>query len=75
MSKEEKKAVDKLLEELGRLRKAKGLTYDQLSQLTGVHRTTFSLLERKKRIPSILICLKICRALEVRLEDVLRKVR
>lgn len=75
MNKDAEQKVSKLLDELGRLRKAKGLSYQQLSELTGIHLSTFSLLEKKKRTPTILTCLKLCQALGVRLEDVLRKIR
>lgn len=75
MVKEAEQIVDKMLDELKRLRKAKGLSYNQLSERTGIHFSTFSLLENKKRSPTILTCLKLCQALEVRLEDILRKVR
>lgn len=75
MAKEAEQTVSKLLDELGRVRKEKGFSYQKLSELTGIHLSTFSLLEKKKRVPTILTCLKLCQALEVRLEDLLRKIR
>jgi len=75
MSKEAEQTVSRLLEEFQRLRKSKGLSYQKLSELTGIHFSTFSLLEKKKRTPSILICLKVCHALGVRLEDILKRIR
>ena len=66
--------VSKLLDELQKLRKAKGLSHEKLAQQTGINRSTISLLENKKRVPTILTCLRLCQALGVRLEDLLRKI-
>ncbi|MES2985314.1 MAG: helix-turn-helix transcriptional regulator [Pseudomonadota bacterium] len=75
MKKEPEQAVSKLLDEFKKLRKEKGLSHDKLAELTGIHRSAIGLLEGKKRTPTILTCLKLCQALGVRLEDILRKIR
>jgi DNA-binding XRE family transcriptional regulator len=66
--------VSKLLDELERLRGEQGLSHEKLANLAGIHRSTVSLLENKKRIPTILTCLRLCKALGVRLDDLLRKI-
>lgn len=68
-----KQIVFKLLDEFERIRKEKALSHESLAELAGVNRSTISLLESKKRIPTILTCLKIADALGVELADLLRK--
>ncbi len=68
------KIVFKLLGEFERIRKENGLSHEKLAKLAGVNRSTISLLESKKRIPTILTCLKIAEALEVSLSDLLKTV-
>lgn len=70
-NKNAEKTVLKLLGEFERIRKEKGLSHEKLAQLAGINRSTISLLESKKRIPTILTCLKIADALEVKLGDLL----
>jgi DNA-binding XRE family transcriptional regulator len=72
---ESEQRVSKLLDELERLRRSKNLSHEKLAQLAGISRSTVGLLESKKRTPTILTCLKLCRALGVRLEDLLRKIQ
>jgi len=67
--------VSKLLSDLEKIRHAKGLSHEKLATLAGIHRSTVSLIENKKRVPTILTCLKLCQALNVRLDDILRKIQ
>jgi len=71
--KEAEKIVFKLLGEFERIRKEKELSHEKLAELAGVNRSTISLLESKKRIPTILTCLKIADALNVNLHDLLKQ--
>ncbi len=72
--KEAEKIVFKLLGEFERIRKERELSHEKLAELAGVNRSTISLLESKKRIPTILTCLKIADALGVTMDDLLKKV-
>ena len=73
-SKEAEKIVLKLLDEFEKIRKEKGLSHEKLATLSGLNRSTISLLESKKRIPTILTCLKIADALETTLHDLLKLI-
>lgn len=66
--------VKRLLDRLTELRKAQGMSHERLSALSGVSRAMISHMESHKRTPSILICLKICRALDVDLAEVIKEV-
>lgn len=62
-----------LIELLAVARKKQGLSHQKLADMAGVHRSTISLIETGKRIPTILVCLKIAMALDVRLDALLKK--
>ena len=72
--KELEKTASKLIDELIRLRKEQGLSHEKLADMTGLHRSTISLIESKKRNPTVITCLKLCKALNARLCDLLKKV-
>ena len=65
--------IEKVVNEFARLRKEQGLSHDALAEKVGVSRPAISFIEGHKRIPTILTCAKIARALGVRLSDVLDK--
>ena len=65
------KAIDQLLDTLTKERKRQGLSYGEISRRTGLHRSTISLLESKKRTPTVLVALKIAKALDIKLSEVL----
>ena len=67
-------AVKKLAEELLKLRKARGYSHQTLAELAGVTRPAISYIETHKRVPSLLTCLKLAKALDVRLTDLLDKI-
>lgn len=69
-----KKITSKLLDEFEKIRKEKELSHDKLANLAGINRSTVSLLASKKRIPTILTCLKISDALEISLADLLKSI-
>jgi transcriptional regulator with XRE-family HTH domain len=52
-------------------RKQQGLSYEKLAEKAGVHRTAISLIENSKRSPTVLMCLKLCRALGIDFADVI----
>ena len=54
-------------------RKAQGLTYEQLADLAGVHRTTIALWERQERSPTIQLALQLANALNVSLSLLLAR--
>jgi DNA-binding XRE family transcriptional regulator len=64
--------INLLLDKLETIRKERGYSHEKLANLSGVHRSTISLLESKKRIPTVLTCLKICDALDVAFDEVIR---
>lgn len=54
-------------------RKAQGLTYEQLADRAGVHRTTIALWERQERNPTIQLALQLANALNVSLSLLLAR--
>jgi len=66
----ERKVVQQL--RLERLRQK--LSYENLAHLSGSHRTSISLIERGKSHPTLLICLRLCAALEINLGDIMHRI-
>lgn len=66
--------INKLLDEIEIIRKTQKLSHEKLAELAGIHRSTISLILNKKRIPTILTCLKITQALNVNLANILNKL-
>lgn len=54
-------------------RKKQGLSHQKLADSAGVHRSTISLIETGKRVPTILVCLKLAMALNLSLDNLLKK--
>ncbi len=54
---------------LKELRKAKGLTMDELAKISGVSRVSINRYELGARVPDIIIASKLAKALECRIED------
>lgn len=54
-------------------RKKQGISHQTLADAAGVHRSTISLIETGKRIPTILVCLKLAMALDVNLSALIKK--
>ncbi|WP_455256617.1 helix-turn-helix transcriptional regulator [Peptoniphilus asaccharolyticus] len=59
-----------LLNKLKELRSEKGLNQQELGSLVGVSRQTISLIERGDYNPSITVCLKLSKVLEVSIEEI-----
>ncbi len=64
-----------IIEEFARQRKHLGYSYEKMAELTGLHRTSVSLIERNKIRPTLQACLKLAEALELKLEKVIEKSR
>lgn len=65
------KITAKLLDQFSEERQKQGLSHEKLANLAGVHRSTISLLESKKMVPTVLTCLKISEALGISLGEIL----
>ncbi len=63
----------KLIDELTKIRKEQGLSHEKLAEKTTMSRAAISFIESHKRIPTILSCIRIAKALEVRLGDLINK--
>ena len=68
------KAVSRLIDEFTRLRKEQSLSHEALARKTGLNRSAISLIESKKRTPTILTCFKITKALDISLDTLIKKV-
>lgn len=66
--------ASRLIDEFTRLRKSQMLSHEKLAQKIGLSRPAISLIESKKRMPTILTCLKIAGALGVSLGSIIRKI-
>jgi transcriptional regulator with XRE-family HTH domain len=62
--------MDRLQQE----RERRSLSLKQFGALSGVERTTIGKAERGKRSPSLLMCLRLADALDLRLGDVLNSI-
>jgi len=67
------KIVASLIEVITDYRQAQGLTYEQLADRAGVHRTTIGLLERSERSPTLQVALQLASALGVELSEILSR--
>jgi len=65
--------VGDIIDEIAKKRKEAGLSHQKLAELAQVDRSTISLIEAKKRNPSFLIILKLCKALDISLAKILKK--
>jgi len=63
--------TEKLARKLRAIRKARGLTQEQLSNLSGVSKAMLSQIEQNKINPTVAIMLKICDALNVGIAELL----
>lgn len=65
--------VKNVVDELTRLRKEQGLSHEKLAEKTGLSRAAISYIENHHRVPTLLSCARIAKALDARLSDVLAK--
>lgn len=69
----EVKIIQALVRRLKALRIEKDLSHNKLSVKAGITRPAISQIESGKRTPTLLVCLKIARALDVSLGDLIQK--
>ena len=55
------------------LRRAKGLSQEELAHRSGIHQTYLSGVERGKRNPSVMVMSRIAEALDADVEDLVKK--
>lgn len=64
----------KLVKLLKEKRLEKGISHQTLADIAGVNRSTISRIESGERIPTIIVCLKVADALELKLYTLLKQV-
>jgi transcriptional regulator with XRE-family HTH domain len=67
------KIVGALVKILAEYRQAQLLTYEELADRAGIHRTTIGLLERNERTPTVQIALRLAAALGLQLSELLAR--
>ena len=65
--------AEKIIDAITEKRKELGLSHQRLADDAGLNRSAISLIESKKRVPSLLTVLKICNAMKISLADLLKK--
>ena len=60
----------KLVNNLSKLRKEKGINQTDLGRLVGVSRQTISLIERGDYNPSVMVALSLAKVFDVSVEDI-----
>ena len=63
------KGVFNYIDALTKARKQQGISHEKLAKKTGLSRSAISFIERHRRMPTILSCARIAKALGVRLGD------
>ena len=71
----EAEIVSKVIDEITKKRKELGLSHQRLAEGAHLDRSTISLIESKKRIPSLLTTLRICGVMKLSLADLLKKYK
>ena len=71
-SKLPEKMVDSVIEALIEKRQSLGLSHEKLGELSGLHRSTISLIESRKRQPTLITCIKMAIALKCDLSELIR---
>jgi DNA-binding XRE family transcriptional regulator len=55
-------------------RQQKGMSHDVLAQKAGVSRPAISHIENGKRKPSLILCIKLAHALDIKLSDLIAQI-
>lgn len=71
MEKNANEIVSSIIDMLKDERLKQGISHEKLAQKCGLHRSAISLIEAKKRQPSMLNCIKIAMALDIDLSHLL----
>ena len=66
--------LSELVSRLKQARLQKGMSHDVLAQKAGVSRPAISHIENGKRKPSLILCIKLARALDVKLSDIIADI-
>ena len=68
------KILDRIVSEIIKERKKRDISHEKLAKMSGISRSAISFIENRKSTPTIITCMKICDALEIRLSEILQKV-
>jgi len=63
----------KFIEELTKVRKERGISHEKLAEKTGLSRSTISFTESGRTMPTVLTCVRIAKALGIRIGDLFNK--
>ncbi len=66
--------LKKVVDELMKARKEQGISHEKLAAKAGLSRPAISFIEAHKYSPTMLSCLKIAKALGLRLGDILNRL-
>lgn len=66
--------VDAIIQRLKEVRLENGLSHEKLAEKAGLHRSAISLIESRKRQPTLLNCIRIADALGVDLGEIISKL-
>lgn len=69
----EAEIISKIIDDIANKRKELGLSHQNVADGANLNRSAISLIENKKRIPSLHTILKICNVIKISLADLLKK--
>lgn len=61
-----------IVQKLKELRQQNKLSHDRLAQKAGITRPAISHIEKGKRRPSLMVCLRLAQALDIELSDIIK---
>ena len=71
MTAEDKNIVTRFAQNMKASREAKGISQEKLAEYAKLHRTYIGSVERAEKIPSLVTIVKICKALNVDITDLI----
>lgn len=71
MTKEEKRIVAEFAASMKKYRERRGISQEKLAEYANLHRTYIGALERAQKIPSLITIVKISKALEISVFDLI----
>lgn len=71
MTREEKRIVAEFAASMKKYRERRGISQEKLAEYANLHRTYIGALERAQKIPSLITIVKISKALEVSVFDLI----
>jgi DNA-binding XRE family transcriptional regulator len=69
--KDSERLAKNVIAELEKARKEKRVSHEKLAEMTGLSRAAISFIESGKRNPTLVTCLKIAKALDLDLGDII----